>query len=137
MSIASRIEPGDTVVEAVLDYAPFVDGRVDPEEELRGSTRTSDAVAVLRVGKKESRFTLSEDWIMSRVTADVQSVLKDTTGRLVEGGLITIHETGGELVLDGQRIIARFERIRSTEIGRTYVVPTSPSWTSQMMVGCT
>ena len=36
---------------------------------------------------------------MSSVTADVQSVLKDTTGRMAEGNLITIQEAGGKLVI--------------------------------------
>lgn len=131
VAITSRLEPEDRVVEVIRRSRPFYDLPSDPETEIRFFT-AMPAVAVIRVEKRESAFSGTavptsdfyspEDWIKTTLTAEVQSVVKDTTGQLVGGGLIEITESGGEVVLgDGRRIIARDTLFRPTKVGGTYL----------------
>ena len=128
VALTSRLEPEDQIVEVIMGGVPFVGGfrNDEPEREIQIFTSTAAAVAVIEVTKEESAFASltggDEDWIRTTLTADVRSVLKDTTGQLVEGGLIEIQQTGGEVVLaDGRRIIARDGLARLARAGGTYL----------------
>jgi hypothetical protein len=145
--ILSQVRPDDSVVEVLKDAPPDVAITQNAEEEIEGLTRMSDAVAVGRVVDKRSAFTTQDsppyrvpgDWIDSTVAARVLTVLKDSFGRLVEGGSVSFPEDGGELVLDDRRIIARNSYELPTRIGRTYLMffwlnegarqSLGPSWT--------
>lgn len=133
--ITSRLEPGDKVVEMISTNGPLLmslDGG-NLEDTMANYLKHKPAVAVITVTKKESRFTSltgrhfaalysSEDWLQSTLTAEVQSVLKDSTGRLVPGASVEIEELGGDMVLpDGRRIIARYHDTRATRVGGTYL----------------
>lgn len=122
--LMERLEPTDQVVEVIMSATPFNDPSTDAEEEL-AVANTAPIVAVIGVGQRESRFArmlVPGDWIRTTLTADVRQVLKDTTGQLVEGNVIEIQESGGEVVLpDGRRIIARYSVVRPTKIGGTYL----------------
>lgn len=121
--IASQLEPGDRVVEVVTGGRPFVDGSDNAAEEIEAITRRAAAIAVVRVTGKESQLSAGGDWVDSTVTADVQSVLKDETGLLAEGGTTSFPEFGGEITLDGRRVIVHAPYRRQMAVGRTYLVP--------------
>jgi hypothetical protein len=120
LPITAQVEPGDKLLEVVDRGAPPFISYDNPID----AARSAQSLAVISVVKKESAFSttvVNEDWITTTLTAEIKSVLKDTTGQLVEGGLIEVRESGGEITLDGRRIIARFEGTRQTKIGGTYL----------------
>jgi hypothetical protein len=119
--IASLLRPEDKVVTVVSDDHLFYGTGSDPEKEFAGYTDLYPSVALIRVNAAEGILTANRDWVMSILTADVQSVLKDTTGRLVLGGLIEIVSSGGELMLDGRRIIAIHSDIEPLKVGGVYL----------------
>jgi hypothetical protein len=116
------MHPEDTVVEVLWDYAPYA---VDPnaEVEFTNMTRVHDAAAVVGVGQQTSELMPDGWYLMSTLTIDVRRVLKDTTGRLVEGALMQVKVPGGDLTLpNGQRIIARNPSLRPLQVGGVYLV---------------
>ena len=121
--IASQLRPEDRVVEVVTGGTPFVDGGTDAEREIEGITRQAVAVAVVRVMDKQSRLTDVGDYIRSTVTVQVQSVLKDEGTHLVEGGSVSFSEFGGEVMIDGRRVIVFHTHVRPMLVGRTYLIP--------------
>lgn len=121
--IASQLRAEDRVVEVVNSSTPFVDGGTNAEREIEGITRQAVAVAVIRVVGRESRLTDTGDFVESTITVQVQSVIKDESAHLSEGGLISFSEFGGEVTLDGKRVIVFHTHVRPMLVGRTYLVP--------------
>lgn len=111
------------MLEVVNSGTPFVGGRTDAEREIEGITRQAVAVAVVRVVDRQSRLTDVGDYVRSTVTVQVQSVLKDEAAQLVEGGSVSFFEFGGEVILDGRRVIVFHTHVRRMLVGRTYLVP--------------
>lgn len=148
--ILSHVRPGERVVEILKDAPPDVGITPDAEEEIEALTRMSDAVAIVRVVDKRSAFTTQSsppyrvpgDWINSTVAARVLTVLKDPGARLAEGGSVSFPEDGGELVVDGRRVIARNSYEVPTRVGQTYLMffwlnedalqSLGPSWTFEV-----
>lgn len=148
--ILSQVRPDERVVEILEDAPPDVGITPDAEEEVEALTRMSDAVAIVRVVDKRSAFTTQNsppyrvpgDWINSIVVARVLTVLKDPGARLAEGGSVSFPEDGGELVVDGRRLIARNSYEVPTRVGQTYLTcfwlnddalqSLGPSWTFQV-----
>ena len=120
VSIASRLLPTDKVIEVPLGLTGF-DGHRDPERELDQLTAIFAAVAVITVRDRQSAWTDTGDWILTTLTADVQEVLKDTTGKLVAGNLVPITESGGEMIVGPTRVVAFVPTVHPIEIGRTYL----------------
>jgi hypothetical protein len=145
--ILSQVRPEERVVEVLKDAPPDVGITPDAEEEIEALTRMSDAVAIVRVVDKRSAFTTHDsppyrvpgDWINSTVAARVLTVLKDPGARLAEGESVLFSEDGGELVVDGRRVIARNSYELPTRVGQPYLTffwlnedalqSFGPSWT--------
>jgi hypothetical protein len=122
--ITSRLLPDDRVVELMVGGSqPFIGGAADAEAEIESITRHADAVAVVRVRTRQSYRSQTDDYIMSRLTTQVQTVLKDNTGELVEGESIDFEQFGGEVDIDGIRVIQVDEYLVPMRAGRTYLVP--------------
>jgi hypothetical protein len=130
--LAGLLTPDDKVLTVVSPTHQQYGTGPDPEKEFAAYVDLYSSVAVVRVEATESVLTdARQDWIMSVHTASVQSVEKDTTSRLVAGGLIEIVSSGGEMILDGRRVIAVDEGIEPLKVGGVYLaflaVLTSPT----------
>ena len=120
-TIVSLLQRDDTVLELMLDGSNTFDGKPDPDIEIREIAQFADAVVVLRVTTKEGAITADGAIIESTITADIQEVLKDATGKLAAGTSVSFKALGGSLMIGQQRVVLTYRAWRPTEVGATYL----------------
>jgi hypothetical protein len=123
-TIESQLLPSDRVVELRIVAAPPLVGDEVPErDELDYWTRRADVAAVVRVEERTSRLAINGSWIVTDVRARVQDSLKDIAGgRGAPGAIVTFTETGGDLMINGVRVIASLSRAMPSGVGREYLM---------------
>jgi hypothetical protein len=95
----------------------------DPATELKHFTDSADAVARMRITNQTAKFNERRDWITSTSDAVVLELYKNSQRQpLTVGQTLSIPERGGEIVVNGKRIVASVVWARRTEIGREYLV---------------
>lgn len=124
-AITSLLKPTDRVLVIESDLPPPMvvnPPAVSPSIEL-WLTSTSEFVAVIRPYDKVSVQTLTGDWVMSTVAAEIVELLKGpTSDQLHSGGRVLFSEPGGTVRVAGVEVIARVPYLEPVEVGREYLV---------------
>jgi hypothetical protein len=115
------LRPDDQLLEIVIEgpMGHFV-ADPDPDIEVRGFTRLSEAVALLTITNIQGE-SHDDGSIQSLVTAAVGEALKDTTGLLVTGGTMAFRALGGEVTVGAQRVRLSYEAWHALQVGSTYL----------------
>jgi hypothetical protein len=114
----------DAVVEVVRESSPpFMGPSDDPLAEIETLTRLADAVSLVRIKGKRAELNARKDWVSSSAEGVVQEILKNSSTRpLAVGQKVSLRERGGEVTVEGRRIVASDAWARRTSIGREYLV---------------
>ena len=120
-TIYSLLQKDDKVLELTLDGSNTLDGNADADVEIQQITQFADAVVVLRVTAKQGAITDDGALIDSTITANIEEVLKDATGKLATGTALSFKALGGSVMVGTQRVIVTYKAWRQTEVGATYL----------------
>jgi hypothetical protein len=91
-------------------------------DELAALARSSDAVVVGTTAKQYSALTAQHTFVYSDWAITVTKVFKNTSPILAqEGTVITVARPGGELVVQGQRVVAHDSSFPEFVMGHEYV----------------
>jgi len=83
----------------------------------------SDAALMLHVTRKIGRITARGDWVESTIEAKVTEVLKGSPYRkLIPGDSLTFQEDGGEVLINGTRVVASVPSARAIIRGEDYLL---------------
>jgi hypothetical protein len=103
---------------------PFASNPVaDAEVELEAFVRTSRLIARIRIVKKSPVLKPDRSWIDSNVDAVVLETIKSSDEpAVVAGQTMSFLEMGGELPVEGQRVVAFLRWARPTRVDHEYLV---------------
>jgi hypothetical protein len=123
-SLASLVLPGESAVEAVGSFGPgFAGGSEDADAELAALARDASAAVVVRISGITSELNAAQDWLESRVEAEIETVAKPTTrsNELIVGNTLVFPVSGGQLTINGTLVRARKEWADFPETGKRYL----------------
>ncbi len=120
-TLASLLQPTDHVLEIVYPVHGITDIPNATPEEAADQLTAHNALATVRLLRKESALTAAGNQIHTTWTVDVIEVLKDSTGRLVAGSPANLIQFGGEVTIGNQRVIVHSLDLRPLQVGRIYL----------------
>lgn len=122
--LTELIKPGDRTLEVERFLDPPL--MMDPPEDVPVVEYLFDhasGIVVARIEEKKGTLTSAQDFVRSLVSASILEVLKTPPGMVLrKGDRVSFWDDGGEVMVDGTRIIATRSETRLIESGGVYLM---------------